>query len=458
MPKTINSTNPANFEIIGTVKASSKKEITNKVNLANLAKYSWGQTSVEERKKYVEKLYRLCKQSEKQIAEIITKEVGTPTTEGRDEVNWNWSYIEWFIANAKRAVSAETSFQDESSIHQIYYEPIGTAAVITPWNLPFDLFIWGVIPNLLVGNTVIYKASEECVLTGKLLEEIVSKAGFPKGTFSFIHGDAVEGKYLTEQEVDFIWFTGSSEVGTLIYKLAGKKFIKVVLEMGGSNPVIIFEDADIDALLDNVLSKRFMFCGQTCDADKRLIVHKTKYDEFINKFVHKVESLIVGDPEKLETQIGPLVSQKQLDLLVSQVEDAIKKGAKVLCGGKSPKDFNGAYYLPTVLTNINREMRIWKEEVFGPVLPIATFSSEEEAISLANDTSFGLGSQIFTKDKDKIDRVVSKVKAGNVDVNGIGHFKPFNPFGGYKYSGMGREHGIYGFRELCQLKTVSIKK
>jgi acyl-CoA reductase-like NAD-dependent aldehyde dehydrogenase len=457
--KYIESTNPAkNYEVIGKVEATSNEKISKMVDKANSEKDRWGKTSIKERVEVVKKLCKVFKDNEKQIAQLITKEIGTPNVECLDEVQWNWSYVDWFLDNVERSISPETTYEDTASTHQILYEPIGTAAVITPWNLPFDMFIWGVIPNLLVGNTVIYKAAEECILTGKLLETLAKKAELPEGILSFVHGGADEGKYLTEQDIDLIWFTGSSDVGRKIYNLAGKKFIKVILEMGGSNPAVVFQDANIDLAVDKIISKRFMFCGQTCDADKRVIIHKSKYEEFVHKFVMKVESLLVGDPQNTETQIGPLVSKKQLGLLNAQLNDAIKKGAKVLCGGTKVKYLKGAYFLPTVLTDITKNMRIWNEEVFGPILPIVKFDTEEEAIELANNTLYGLGSQVFTQDKQKALRIASQLKAGNVDINGAGHFKPFNPFGGYKNSGMGREHGIVGFRELCQIKTVSIER
>ncbi len=457
--KKIVSTNPGrNYEVIGEVIASTNSEIKKKVDDANNVKQKWSDLGIKKRIEIVNKAYLAYKADEKQIAELITKEVGTPITECRSEVNWNWSYVNWFIKNVESAIGEEITFEDKTSLHKILYEPIGTTAVITPWNLPFDLFIWGVLPNLLVGNTVVYKASEECILTGKFLEEISSRVGFPNGVLSFIHGDAEEGMYLTEQDIDLIWFTGSTEVGKKIYQLSGVKFIRSVLEMGGSNPAVVFKDADIDLSVNSILSSRFMFCGQTCDADKRLIVHESKYEEFVEKFVEKVKSLVFGDPEDKNTQIGPLVSKKQLDLLISQVDDAKRKGAKVLTGGEITQNFEGAYYYPTILTNIRKTMRVWKEEVFGPVLPIITFTSEEEAISLANDTLYGLGSDIYSEDKKKLLKVAEKLKAGNVTFNGCNHFKPFNPFGGYKNSGMGREHGIVGFRELCQIKTISMNK
>lgn len=457
--KVITSTNPAKgYKIIGKVNASTKREVENIVFSANKAKEIWGNLNLEDRVIYVKKLLQTFKDRESEISEIITKEIGTPVNECKDEVSWDWSYFQWFIDNVEKSTTPEITFEDKNSVHRILYEPTGSVAVITPWNLPFDMFVWGVIPNLLVGNTVIYKAAEECILSEKLFEDIAKSAGLPSGVLSFVYGDGAEGKLLTEENIDMVWFTGSSEVGRLIFQTAGKKFIKSVLEMGGSNPAIVFEDADLDLAANAITSKRFMFSGQTCDADKRIIVHKSVYKEFFEKFKMKIKSIAVGDPDDEKTQMGPLVSEKQLKLLDAQVKDAIKKGAKVITGGQRPKGFEGAYYLPTILTNVTNKMRVWNEEVFGPVIPVVTFSEDGEAVRLANDTEYGLGSQIFTKDLKRAERIAKLIKAGNVDINGIGHFKPYNPFGGYKMSGMGREHGTTGFRELCQIKVVSMKK
>ncbi len=447
--KKIISTNPGNnFSVVGEVFASTKDEIEIKVNSANLAKVAWGELTVGERIKYLSKALEVFKSRQKDIVNLISQEIGTPIAEADSEVSWDWDYFKWFLSNAESALSPVTTFESQTSIHQLIYEPIGSVAVIAPWNLPFDMFIWGVIPNLLVGNTVIYKAAEESALSGKLYCDIMQKVGLPKGVFDIVHGDGEEGKILAESEIDGIWFTGSSEVGKKLYELAGKKFIRSTLEMGGSNPVIVCADADLELAATKIVSKRFMFSGQTCDADKRLIVHSSVKQQLLTKLISKVASL----------PVTPLVSQKQLDILMTQVAESVAKGAKILIGGKKPEDKMGAFYLPTLLDDVTSDMKVWHEEVFGPVLPIIGYQTDDEALRLANDTIYGLGSQIFTQDQSKMEYFAHGIKAGNVDINGVGHFIPQNPFGGYKNSGMGREHGIDGFREICQIKTISRPK
>lgn len=455
MSDQIISTDPAhNFSPLGQVTVTSTQEISTIVRQSKSAAPSWHMIGLDKRKKLVIRLIEAYKARASDIAASISKEVGTPISECADEVAWDWGYANWFIDHVSEALDPVIVGRDASSIHTVYYEPYGVAAVITPWNLPFDMFIWGVIPNLLVGNTVVYKAAEECILTGVLFEDI-SKNILPSGILSFVHGGASQGAALTDEDIDLLWFTGSTAVGQQLYKKAGEKFIKAILEMGGSNPAIILSDADIDLAVKSIISERFMFCGQTCDADKRLLVHESVVDTVVKKLTVAMGQIHVGDPALPGTTMGPLVSMTQYELLISQVQDAVKKGAHIVTGGTPVETLQGAYALPTVLTGITPVMRVWKEEVFGPVLPVATFSTIEEAIALANDTEFGLGSQIFTNDISVARTIASQLHAGNVDINGVGHFRPFNPFGGYKKSGMGREHGIDGFRELSQVKVVS---
>jgi acyl-CoA reductase-like NAD-dependent aldehyde dehydrogenase len=320
------------------------------------------------------------------------------------------------------------------------------------------MFVWGVIPNLLVGNTVVYKASEECILTEKLIADIMAESALPKGVFRAIHGSGTQGELLVNQDIDLIWFTGSSAVGKKLYQVAANKFIKAVLEMGGSNPVVVFADADLDLAAKAITAKRCMFTGQTCDADKRLIVEKSIADSLLQKLADSFSELKVGDPQNPDNYMGPLAAKRQLTLLQSQVKDALDKGAKMYYQQTLNKSHQGAYYPPTILTHIKPTMRVWREEVFGPVLPVVTFTSEAEGIELANDTQYGLGSQLFTSDAARANRVARHIEAGNVDVNGVGHFKACNSFGGYKQSGLGREHGIHGLQELCQIKVVAKSK
>lgn len=458
MSELLTSTNPAEgYCPIGSVTVTPSTEVIKKIQYAHDAYSSWMRLGVAGRVPLVKKFIEAYKSRATEIAKMITQEIGTPVTECKEEIEWDWGYAHWFVDHAEEALRPTVTGETLTAIHTVHYEPVGVAAVITPWNLPFDMFIWGVIPNLLAGNTVVYKAAEECILTGQLLETIALEAGLPQGVVSFVHGGVDVGKSLVDGDIDLIWFTGSTAVGQSLYKKAASKGVKALLELGGSNPAIVFEDADIDSAVASIVSKRFMFSGQTCDADKRLLVHSSIFGRVVEKLKDRISNVIVGHPTESTTTLGPLVSKKQLDLLTAQVEDAKTLGADVFHPPFN-EALQGAYFPPTILTKVNPIMRVWREEVFGPVLPVVSFATEDEAIALANDTEYGLGAQVFTNDLTRAARIASHIQAGNVDINGVGHFHPFNPFGGYKKSGIGREHGIEGFRELCHVKLVSSPK
>jgi len=453
------STNPAkNHEVVGEVEISTEKEIQDKVALANKAKTVWKELGIKKRIELLKPICEEFKQKSNEIAELISKEMGKPIKECLDEASDYVEEFEWFMENAESALKDEITHEDNNSIHKIVYEPFGTTAVITPWNFPFGMAIWGIIPNLIVGNTVVFKISEECPLMGKLIEEVMNNHNLPKGVFSEVYGAGKVGEKLSKSDIDFIWFTGSTKVGQLLYKTAAEKFIKVILEMGGSNPCIVFEDAEISSAVETIYDGRFYNCGQVCDAIKRLIVHESIFDKVVSELKIFIETKQVGNPLNKNTDIGSLVAKRQLKLLQEQLKDALNKGAKIIIGGKSPENLKGAYFEPTILTNITKDMRVYTEEVFGPVLPVIKFKTEEEAVELANDTIYGLGSRVISKDIERAKRVASKIDAGTVEINQGSRWLPCNPFGGYKKSGMGREHGVIGFRELCQLKVISMSK
>ena len=273
---------------------------------------------------------------------------------------------------------------------------------------------------------------------------------------NIVHGDGKVGTMLVESNIDFVWFTGSTKVGQKIYQKCAKKFIRCLLELGGSNPAIVLADADLEKALENIYFYRFLNCGQVCDAIKRLFVQQKVYKEFVKRLVEKVKKAKVGNPFE-EVDFGPLVSKKQLRLLEAQVKDAIDKGAKIEIGGSRPKDKSlskGNYYLPTVLTNVNFKMRVLKEEVFGPVLPVIPFKNIDEAIEMANKTEYGLSAQIYTRNLSLAQKIAQKLEAGTVSINSSNYLSPLCPFGGYKKSGIGREGGKWGFYELTQVKYI----
>lgn len=453
----IKSYNPANNELLGQVKSTSIDEIKDIVNNSKRAFETWGYSTLDERLFFIRKIYDEIKFKKGEFARLLTDEMGMPISESLLDIDSGLDCIEWYINNAENIIGEKITYEDEQEIDKVLFEPKGVVAVIIAWNFPFSSFVWQAIPNLVVGNTVIIKHSEYVPLCSKYIYDIVSSV-LPKNVYSVVYGDGEVGKNLVKQDIDMICFTGSTKTGQYLYKVAGKKFIPIVLECGGSASGIVFDDADIDSVIESMYTNKFANIGQICDGQKRLIVHESKYDEVCKKFKQYIENKRVGNPSERDTELGPLVSISQLEKLENQVEDAIQKGAQVLCGGKRMELDNGNYYLPTILTNISKDMKVYNEEVFGPVIPIITFKTLEEAIDIANDTEYGLGGYVYTSDKLKYDKVVKKLKTGMIALNNLYYLKPCNPFGGYKKSGIGKNNSEFGLRELCNMKVVTYEK
>lgn len=454
------SVNPGKgYQILGEVNISNHKEIDNKVLKAKLAQQSWASMNLDDRINLLENLYKEFEKKRKDIRDIITKEIGKPSTlVDLTDIDNGLKYMRGYLDFAKEWLKAEITFENEDQIHYLFFEPKGVAGISIPWNYPFLLFIWSVVQNLIVGNTVVVKHSPECILTGKLLEEIVNSVNLPDGVFSQVYGGSDIGEYLINSNIDLIWFTGSSAVGKHIYQVAAKKFIPSILELGGSAPGLVFKDVDLDKVVKSIYYNRFSNSGQSCDALKRLIVHEDIFDELIEKLKSFILTKKVGDPENKNTDLGPLVAERQLLTLEDQVSDAIEKGAKVIIGAKRSANLKGAYYDPTLLINIDFNMKVWREEVFGPVLPIVKFKNDSEAVSLANNTKYGLGGYVYTKDKEKALCISKLLKTGNISVNDTSYSIFQDPFGGYKESGLSREHGKLGLRELCNAKVIALNK
>lgn len=454
----IQSINPSNGNLLGEIEISSEKEIQQKVDKANKAKGAWRDLGVAGRVGLLSKVVDNLKKKKEDLAKTASSEMGMPIVLARSDIDDSLHYFNWYLENAEKYLSPEVIFENEKMKHIVFRDPVGISANITPWNFPVSNFVWSVGQTLISGNVVIYKTSEEVPLSGKIIEDVVNSAGIPEGVFSEVYGAGEVGKVLAGSDIDLICFTGSTSTGKYLYKVAAEKFIKVFLELGGSAPGLVFEDANIDRVLDSLFANRFYYSGQVCDGLKRLIVHESKLNEVLEKLSSKIKKTKVGDALDEKTEIGPLVSKKQLNTLNEQFKDALQKGAKAVIGGKEPEGLDGYFYEPTILTNIDRKMKVWNEEVFGPVLPIMTFKTEEEALRLANDTEYGLGSYIFTEDKTKALRVAKLIETGMVSINNASYLQPSSPFGGYKNSGIGREHGKYGFNELTQIKVVAEEK
>ncbi len=458
--KTLVSLNPATGEIVGQTPVSTSSDVAKTVAAAEKAFSGWRDTPIAKRIDYIRAFRTFLSGHKEELARLTTLEMGKPIAQAREDVDWELGFIDWYIDNAEKALADVVLKETDKAVYKVIYEPWGVCASIAPWNFPVSMASSGIIQQILAGNTVVFKPTELATLTQKRFVELLWKAGIPKGVVGLVIGDGEVGRQLIDSDIDLVWFTGSTTVGQEIYAKCGKKFIKGIMELGGSSPAIVFADCDLEPTLDTLYSARFFNCGQVCSAVKRLFVEKSIYRQVVDGLVNRVSTKKVGNPME-NVDLGPLVSREQLKTLLLQVEDALKKGAKVETGGKRITQGelkNGNYFAPTVLTNITDDMRVMTEEVFGPVLPIIPFETETEAVVMANNTVYGLTAEVFTNDAARADRIARQLTAGVVGVNTDSFYEPFCPIGGYKKSGMGREYGVEGFRELTQIKYVCVAK
>jgi len=450
------SNNPAkNYEEVGRVAVSTATEVEAAVRTAREVQGVWGALTVNERCVYFENFRNLIKSNFEELARLQTQEMGKPLSESRGECKGILHWLKWQIAHAPEFLAPRILDTYKDRAVNLHFEPYGVAAVVAPWNFPTYQFVLNSAQILLGGNTVVLKHSEECPLTAQFLTSLMQNAGFPEGVFQCVYGDGELGRELLKQEINLISFTGSSQAGKQVYQQAAKKFIPALLEMGGSSPGVVFEDADLEMSCQSVYNERFANCGQVCCALKRLIVHESIHDEVVAKIRNIIESQVVGDPLDEGTTIGPLAAKRQLELLEEQVADARKLGATIVTGGERLADLSGAFYRPTLITDIPEECRIIREEVFGPVLSVQKFSDEREAVKLANDTPYGLSAFIYTGDAERGTRVARQLQAGQISINGCSTFSDRAPFGGYKESGLGRNDGEFGYYGVTQMKVIA---
>ncbi|MFH0835624.1 MAG: aldehyde dehydrogenase family protein [Candidatus Micrarchaeota archaeon] len=446
--------NPANSKVVGAIQPYGKKQVDSAVKKARTGFKEWAETDFSDKRKILLKYSSLLGKRKKELAESATAQMGKPITQSLGDAIDASQETKWFVNNAEKALASEKI--DAKST--LAWEPVGVVACIKAWNFPIDLVSWSAVPALMAGNTIVFKHSELTPFSGRQLTALMHEAGVPENAFVLIEGAGETGRALVDSDVDCVSFTGSSKTGLEIAAKCGARLVKSVLELGGSSPAVVFGDADFDYAVQMVLASRFGNCGQACSSAKRLIVHSSIAEQFIDAVKEKAEALALGDPMDKRTAIGPLASFKQLKKLEKQVADAKRKKAKIILGGKRPqgKEFaKGAFFEPTLLT-APRNSAVWREETFGPVLAIRTFKAEREAIELANDTAYGLSAQVYTRDWEKGRRVASKIIAGSVFVNaqwaGVGKC----PWFGVKQSGWGFEGMAYGFREFARPKHLFV--
>ncbi len=448
--------NPANEEPCAVISLGAQDDTNAAVAAAKAAFEPWAMTPKGERLDLIKALLEEYKKRADDMAEAISMEMGAPIDLARAAQTGAGSWhIQGFI-NSFNDIEFETSPWPDAPSEKIIHEPIGVCAMITPWNWPMNQVTLKVIPALAVGCTVILKPSEESPLSSIVFSEIVDAVGLPKGVFNMVNGDGVGvGSQLScHPDVDMVSFTGSTRAGRLITKAAAETIKRVTLELGGKGANIIFADADEKAVVRGV-RHCFGNTGQSCNAPTRMLVERSRYDEAVEQAAVEAQKTVVNDPAQNGRHIGPVVNKLQFDKIQGLIEIGMKEARLVAGGLGRPEGLNRGYYVrPTVFADVNNEMRIAREEVFGPVLAMIPFDSEEEAISITNDTVYGLTNYIQTQDTAKAGRIARRVRSGMVRINGTDSTHP-SPFGGYKQSGNGREGGPWGLEDFLEVKHVT---
>ena len=449
-------TNPSNEEPYVVISLGGSEDTNKAVKAAKNSYVTWKNTTKEGRLTLLKKLLEIYNTRSEEMTLAISTELGAPLdwASSAQMASGAW-HIEDFIKRLKD-FKFESDF-DEGSDSFITYEPIGVCGLITPWNWPINQIALKVIPALATGCTMVLKPSEIAPLSAMLFAEMIDEAGFPSGVFNLVNGDGagVGSQLSAHPDIDMISFTGSTRAGKLISKSSADTIKRVCLELGGKGGNIIFKDSYPDAIRDgvrNVMSNS----GQSCDAPTRMLVEKSIYERAVKEAADEANKIKVDIASKKGDHIGPVITKVQFDKIQSLIQSGIDEGATLVAGGTGrPKNMDKGYFVkPTVFTDVNNEMRIAKEEIFGPVLSIIPFETEEEAIKITNDSPYGLGNYLQTEDKEKARRVAKQLRAGVVQINGIAPAAG-TPFGGYGQSGNGREGGVWGLHEYLEVKTIS---
>lgn len=455
---TFNVLNPANGQTIATVSDCGVFEAESAVQAAHSALPNWRNFTAEKRQLILEKWHQLILHHSEDLAQLMTYEMGKPIVESRGEVKYGASFIKWFAEEGKRVYGDIIPSPKANRQIVAIKQPIGVCVAITPWNFPLAMITRKISPALAAGCTVVVKPAEDTPLSALALAYLSLEAGFPKGVINIVpcsNPAEVGNRLTTHPLVRKISFTGSTHVGKMLMKNASENVAKLSLELGGNAPFIVFDDADIDAAVDGAIASKYRNAGQTCVCANRIFVQEGIYHEFVEAYSRKVSQLTVGYGWDNETQIGPLINVKGLQKVESLLRDAIEKGATLTSGGKV-HSMGTTFFEPTVIEGVNQDMRMSKEEIFGPVSPIYKFSTEEQAIQMANDTAYGLASYFYARDIGRIWRVSQALEYGMVGVNSGIISTEVAPFGGVKQSGLGREGSKYGIEDYLEIKYIAM--
>ena len=454
---TIPVVNPATGGVLGTIPKMGADETRRAIAAANAALPAWRARTAKDRAAILRKWFDLMLANVDDLAAIMTAEQGKPLAESKGEIVYAASFIEWFAEEGKRVYGdvIPTVMGDRRLI--VIKQPVGVCAAITPWNFPAAMITRKAGPALAAGCTMVLKPATQTPFSALALAVLAERAGVPAGVFSVVTGAsaAIGGEMTSNPVVRKLTFTGSTEVGRVLMKQCADTIKKMSLELGGNAPFIVFDDADLDAAVDGAMASKYRNAGQTCVCANRLLVQDAVYDTFVAKLAAKVGELKVGNGADAGITTGPLIDQAAVDKVEEHVADAVAKGARVVVGGKRHA-LGGLFYEPTILAGVDTTMKVTREETFGPVAPIFRFSTEAEAIAMANDTEFGLASYFYARDIGRVWRVAEAIESGMVGINVGIISNEVAPFGGVKQSGLGREGSKYGIDEYMEIKYLCI--
>jgi aldehyde dehydrogenase len=452
----LSTINPATGKVISSYNITDSEQISHIVESARRIGFeNWKRKDIFERCDYIKNLTKILKNNKEQYAKIITEEMGKPLSQSFAEIDkciWLCEYYSEYAESFLRDQIIPTEFRKSF----VSFEPLGIVVGIMPWNFPFWQVMRYVVPALIAGNVTILKHSSVCTGCALKINDALHEAGLPEFVFQLVVGDYRTGETLVKSKIDAVSVTGSVNTGKRVAQLASKDLKKCVLELGGSDPFVVLEDADLSHTARQAAQSRLLNTGQSCIAAKRFIVVKDVADKFTRLLVENIKGEVVGDPMNPKTTVGPLVRESQRDMIIRQVEDAKSKGGILLCGGNIIKS-DGYFYEPTVIGNINHRMDVLKEEVFGPVAPVIVVEDESQAIWEANNSEFGLGASIWTSNFKRGIRIAREIQSGVVKVNEMVRSDPRLPFGGVKSSGFGRELSEFGIKEFVNIKSIVVK-
>ncbi|MDN3689987.1 aldehyde dehydrogenase family protein [Cyclobacterium jeungdonense] len=449
--------NPATEKVIQSLNTDDQNSVTKKIQKLKAGQQAWKKVPVEERIKILLSFGDLVKENLEMLAEVLTSETGKPMEQSRNEITGAHNRIVHIKENGLRWLSRETISSKGAVTEEIDYEPLGVIANISAWNFPYNVGYNVFLYALLAGNAVAYKPSEFSSLTGLKFRELLWKAGVPKDVFECFVGGAAVGEMLLEADLDGYFFTGSHRTGKYIAQKVASKLVPVQLELGGKDPLYVMDDiADVEQAAVNAAEGAFYNNGQSCCAVERIYVHEKIYDDFVQAFVLEVASYKMGDPLQKGTYIGPVTRKEQLEVFQDQVQDAIALGANLQTGGKR-KEGKGYYWEPTVLTKVNHQMKLMQEESFGPIIGIQSVKNDAEAVSLMNDTTYGLTAAVFSTDKERAMNVLDQLSTGTVYWNCCDRVSPNLPWTGRKNSGLGVTLSYQGIRAFTQPKAYHLK-